>query len=328
MSYRIFITGSGIADEAQQLLKDQNCTFEIGDPRDTPEELAMKLKSFNPDGLIVRQGKITDKVQDASENLKAICKHGVGTDNIDIKAATKRGIPVMRTPRANFESVAEHTFALILSLIRKIPTEDKRIRNGIFDKKSFDGQELLGKTLGLIGFGLIGRRLTELVAPFKMKVIVYHRACTDEALPQYISKVKSTEEVFSQADIVSLHCPLSSQTKHLINKQTIDQMKESVYIINTARGGIINEKDLLQALKEKRIRGAALDVFEAEPPAVDNPLLKMDNVIFTPHIGGSSDNSLKNMGIEAVTNVLSLLKNESIDMESLLNKEVLEKHTQ
>lgn len=326
MSYRIFITGSGIASEALQMLSEQNCIFEIGDPLDTPENLAIKLSKFNPEGLIVRQGKITEMVLDAAINLKAICKHGVGTDNIDVRAATRRGIPVMLTPRANFESTAEHTLALILSLIRRIPKHDRLVRKGVFDKKTYDGEELYGKTLGLIGFGRIGRRLSELVGPFGMKVIVYHRSCTVETLPQYISKVQSVEDVLSEADIISLHCPLTPETKHLINKQTISQMKESAYIINTARGGIINEGDLLQALVKKRIRGAALDVLEVEHPTANNTLINMDNVIFTPHVGGSSDNSLRNMGIDAVTNVLGVLNNEHVDMESLLNKEVLGKH--
>ncbi len=121
MSYRIFITGSGIAKEAQQFLREENCTFEVGDSGDTPEELARKLRIFNPDGLIVRQGKITEEVQNAAKNLKVICKHGSGTDNIDIETATKRGIPVMYTPQANYESTAEHTLALILALVRRIP---------------------------------------------------------------------------------------------------------------------------------------------------------------------------------------------------------------
>lgn len=325
MNYRIFITGSGIAEEAQQLLRENNCTFETGDPKDTPADLVGKLQAFNPDGLIVRQGKISAEVQDAAPNLKVICKHGVGTDNIDIEAATRRGIPVMFTPLANFESVAEHTLALILSLARRIPDEDKRIRNGVFDKKKYAGLELLGKTLGIIGFGHIGRRLAELAAPFKMKVVAYHPSCTGEVLPPYISKVKKVADVFTRADIISLHCPLTPDTKGMINTQTISQMKEGVYIINTARGGIVNEDDLFQALKNGRIGGAALDVFEVEPPAEDHPLFQFDNVIFTTHVAGASDNSLKNMGVDSVKNVLAVLKGELPDSESLVNKEVLER---
>ena len=323
MSYRIFITGSGIAEEALQVLRKENCAFEVGDPKDTPEDIAKKIKRFNPDGIIVRQGKITGTVQNAAKNLKVICKHGVGTDNINIEAATKHGIPVMFTPLANFESAAEHTLALILSLMRRIPNEDKRIRKGIFDKKKYDGLELFGKTLGIIGFGHIGRRLSELAGPFKMDVMVYHPSCIVEALPEYISKVKKAENIFPRADIISLHCPLTPDTKCMINKNSIAQMKKGVYVINTSRGGILNERDLFHALQDGKIAGAALDVFEIEPPAVDNPLFELDNVIFTTHVAGISDNSFKNMGIGAVKNVLAVLKGEIWDMESLKNKEVL-----
>lgn len=323
MRYRIFITGSGIAEEAQKLLQERNCAYEVGDPKDTPGDIARKVEAFNPDGMIVRQGKITAEVQDASSNLRVICKHGVGTDNIDIAAATQRGIPVMFTPWANCESVAEHTLALILSLIRRIPLEDRRNRAGTFDKKNYDGLELLGKTLGIIGFGHAGKRLSELIAPFRMRVIVYDPFCKTETLPHYVSMVPKTADIFSQADIISLHCPLAPDTKDMINAQAIAQMKQGVYIINTARGGIINEADLIRALQEKRIAGAALDVFEVEPPGVDHPLFRFNNVIFTTHVAGASDNSLKNMGVDSVNNILAALQGQPLDMESVVNKEVL-----
>ncbi len=325
MSYRIFLTGTRIADVALKILDNNNCIYEIGDPKDTPEDLVRKLKAFNPDGLIVRQGKITAAVQDAAENLRVICKHGVGVDNIDLSAATERGTPVMYTPKANFESTAEHAFALMFSLVRKIPLQDKRIRNGIFDKKGYDGLELLGKTLGIIGFGRIGKRLAELVAPFKMKVLVYHPSQREEALADYIEKVKTPAEIFPRADIISLHCPLNENTRYLINKDSIAAMKDGAYLVNTARGGIINEVDLHQALMNGKLGGAALDAFEKEPPPADHPLFSLDNVIMTTHIGGVSDNSFRNMGIGAVTNVLSVLNGEFPELESLVNKAVLDK---
>ena len=324
MSFKIFITGSGLAQEAQQLLKKEDCIYETGDPKDSPEDIARKLRQFDPDAIIVRQGNINSMVQEAAKSLKVICKHGVGTDNIDVAAATKRGIPVMYTPLANYESTAEHTLALMLSLARRIPFEDRRIRNGIFDKKQYEGIELFGKFLGLIGFGRIGRRLAELVAPFKMNVVVYHPSCKVENLPQYISKVERVEDLFAQADIVSIHCHLTPETANLINKQAIAQMKAGAYLINTARGGIVNETDLFQALIEKRISGAALDVLAVEPPVEDNPLFKLDNVILSPHVGGASDNSLRNMGSEAIKNVLAILNGSAFDMESLVNKEIVE----
>jgi len=323
MNFRIFITGSGISEKAQQLLIDENCIFEVGDPKDTSEDIACKLRKFNPDGIIVRQGKITRMVLESASNLKVICKHGVGTDNIDIDAASKKGIPVFYTPMANYESVAEHTLALILALIRRIPNQDASIRSGKFEKSKFDGLELLGKCLGIVGFGRIGRRLAELVAPFKMKVIVYHPSNTKEILQPYIKKVQHPEVLYAQADIISLHCSLTPDTKNMINGDSIRQMKPGVMLINTARGGIINETDLFYALREKRISGAALDVFEDEPPRPDNPLFQLNNVIYTSHIAGISDNSLINMGIQSVNNVLSVLKRRRVDVNSVINKDVL-----
>jgi D-3-phosphoglycerate dehydrogenase len=323
MNFRIFLTGSGICKKAQQLLKDENCTFEVGDPKDTPEEIAVKLSRFEPDGLIVRQGKITKIVIESARNLKVICKHGVGTDNIDIDTASKKGIPVLFTPMANYESVAEHTLALILALIRRIPSQDASIRSGKFEKSNFDGLELLGKHLGIIGFGRIGRRLAELVAPFNMRVIVYDPFDTKEILQSYIKKVQQPEDLFVQADIISLHCQLTPDTANIINELSIQQMKHGVIIINTARGGLINETDLFYALQKKRISGAALDVFEDEPPNLDNPLFQLDNTIYTSHVSGISDNSFVNMGIESVNNILSVLKKEQIDVNSVINKDVL-----
>jgi len=295
----------------------------VGDPNDTPEDIALKLGRFNPDGIIVRQGKITRMVLESASNLKVICKHGVGTESIDINTASKKGIPVLFTPWANYESVAEHTLALILALIRRIPSQDASIRSGKFERSKFDGLELLGKCLGIVGFGHVGRRLAELVAPFKMKVITYDPLDSKEISQPYIRKVQHPEDLYVQADIISLHCPLTPDTKNMINEHSIQQMKPGVMIINTTRGGIINETDLFNALLERRISGAALDVFEVEPPHLDNPLFQLKNLIYTSHIAGISDNSFINMGIQSVNFVLSVLKGKPIDVDSVVNKSIL-----
>ncbi len=183
-------------------------------------------------------------VLESASNLKVICKHGVGTENIDINAASKKGIPVLFTPWANYESVAEHTLALILALIRRIPSQDASIRCGKFDKSKFDGLELFGKYLGIVGFGHIGRRLAELVAPFKMVVLAYNPLDVKKISQPYIRKVQHLEDLYVQSDIISLHCPLTPDTKNMINEHSIRQMKPGVMLINTARGGLIKETDL------------------------------------------------------------------------------------
>lgn len=322
MGFRIFLTGSGIAPAARAHLTERDCTLMTGDPKDGPDDLARKLAEFRPHALIVRQGKVTDAVQAAAPDLAVICKHGVGTDGIDIAAATRRGIPVFYTPRANYESAAEHTLGLMLALVRRIPEDDRRIRGGVFDKKAYDGLELLGKTLGLVGFGQIGRRVAALVAPFQMSVLAYHPSQTAEPLPVYIRKVDGIETIFRNADIVSLHCPLTADTRRMVNAESIGRMKEGAHLVNTARGELIDEPALAAALRTGRIRGAALDVFETEPPPADHPLFGLDNVIVTTHVAGVSDNSFINMGMDSARHVLAVLNQEDVDERALKNPSV------
>ncbi len=324
MNAKIFMTGSRLVKDAEDILAREGIIYEYGTPKDTPEEIAAKLRDFDPDGLIVRQGKITKAVLDSAENLKVICKHGVGVDNIDVNAATDKGIPVMITINANFQSVAEHALALIFAVLRKVPKQDRDLRQGIFNKANYDGEELFRKTIGLIGFGRIGKRLAELVQPFDPKIFVYDPFLKNELVPDYIEKIDDVEHIFREADIISLHCALTPETKGLINTDSIALMKDSAYIINTSRGPVITEDDLIQALEEKRIAGAALDTFQIEPPDQNNPLFKLDNVVVTSHVGGASNNSLRNMGVGAVKNVLAVLKSEPLPMECVLNPHVLE----
>jgi len=225
----------------------------------------------------------------------------------------------MYTPDANFESVAQHCLAMIFALARRIPGQDRRIRTGNFGKSGYDGIDLRGKTLGLVGFGRIGRRLLELVGPLDMHLLIYHPSNRDENLPRNTDKVKSVEAVLRGSDIVSLHCPLNEDNRGLINSRTIGLMKQGAFLINTARGGLVVETDLVDALRDQRLGGAALDVFEKEPPVKSNPLFTMDNVIATSHIAGSSDQSLHNMGRNSVDNVLAILRGESVDAKVLLN---------
>lgn len=320
--FRIFFTGASLINEAKNILSTQNCITEYGNPLDTPEELKEKLRVFNPDGLIVRQGKIRNDTLDVMPNLKVICKHGVGVDNIDIDAATKKNIPVMITAGANYESVAVHTISLLLALLRRITIQDSQIRNGHFNKADYDGDELLNRTVGLIGFGRIGRRFAEIASCFKTKILVYDPYLSISDFPKYVTPVDNLDLIYKSSDIVSLFCQLKPETQGMINKKVLSLMKPTAYIINTARGGLINESDLVLALQQKLIAGVALDTFETEPPSKHNPLYQFDNVIFSSHVGGSSKSSLINMGVGAVENVLSVLKNQEIDRNCVINSEI------
>ncbi len=322
MGYRIFVTGAGLAEEAQQRLQREGCVVQLGEPGDTSAAIARRLAEFHADALIVRGGAITADVLEATPDLRAICKHGVGTDNIDIAAATARRIPVAFTPLANYESVAEHTLAMILALLRRVTIQDRRVRSGVFDKKGYDGVELRGKTLGLIGYGKSARRLAQLVAPFEADIIVYHPSRTRETLPERVAKAQQAEDVFRAADILSLHCPLTHETRHLVDHHAIGLMKRGAYLVNTARGSLVSEPDLVQALRGGRLGGAALDVYDVEPPAPDDPLFTLDNVVFSTHVAGTSDNSFTRMSMASADNILAILRGEPLDSSSLVNGEI------
>ena len=316
---RIFVTGPALAEEAKALLSRRGCVCAFGHDGDSPDDIARKLATFQPDGLIVRKGLITEAVIGAAGTLRAISKHGVGVDNIDVAAATARGIPVMITALANYESVAEHTLALIFALSRRIPAQDRKVRQGIWDRGDYGIDDLRGKTLGLVGFGRIARRLVELVRPLEMRVLVF-----DPYARSAGSSVRFVDlmELLSLADIVSIHCPLTPETRGLLGRAQLAAMKPTAWIVNTARGAVVDETALIEALRDRRIAGAALDTFSSEPPGPNHPLFAVDSVVVSAHIGGFSRNSFRNMGVGAVENVLAVLDGGMPERACLVNPEV------
>lgn len=323
MSLRIVITASKIAQEGLALLEANGAEGILTGPPGTPEELAAILRAEKPHGLIVRGGQITPAVIDASDRLAAICKHGVGTDNIDIAHATRRGIPVMNTPGANSRSVAELALTLILCAIKQVPRLDHGVRNGVWEKAGFCGTELTGKRLGLVGFGAIGRELTTLVSPFQMEVLAYDPLVPPDAFAAAgVRCATELDDLLVAADVISLHCPLTNATRGLIGVRELALMKPSAILVNAARGGLVDEAALLMALRDGTIAGAGLDAFAAEPTPRDNPLWELRNVVVTPHIGGSTDAGLRNMGVGAARNLLDWLNGRAVDPRCLLNPQV------
>lgn len=321
--FRVTITGPSIAKEAMELLS-KTCNAECVGPYPKPSELAFKLHHEKTDALIVRTGKITAEVIKASPNLKVITKHGIGVDNIDVKAATGLRIPVMITPFANYESVAEHTLGLILALSKDIPRLDSRIRQGHWDKSDSQGVELCYKTLGLIGFGRIGRRVKELVAPLQMKILVYDPFLNPDEVLCGVTRVQKIEPLLKSADIVSLHCPLTEQTRHLIGKNELKMMKKTAWLINTARGEVVDEKALISALKKGEIAAAGMDTFDKEPPENIRLLSHAGKTVLTPHVAGTTEESFKRVGVDAAKNVLTILKGKKPDKRCVVNPEVFE----
>ncbi len=257
------------------------------------------LREINAyEGLIVRSAtKVTAKVIEAAERLKVIGRAGSGLDNVDTQAATRRGVVVMNTPGGNTVTTAEHTMSLILAMTRRIPQATSSMKAGKWEKERFMGVELYNKTLGIIGVGQIGGYVAKLAQGLSLNVIAYDPYLSEEQAQKMGVHLVDLAEIYRRADIISVHTPLTAETRSLINADAIAQMKPGVMIVNCARGGVINETDLVEALKARRVAAAAFDVFEEEPIRTDHPLLALDNFICTPHIGASTEEAQENVAV-------------------------------
>lgn len=325
--WKILLTGP-IHKEAQKVLDSIKVESALAPPHSSSKEIANLIEKQQTDALIVRAGKINREVMAASPHLRVIVKHGVGYNNIEIDTATELRLPVLYTPRANFESVAEHTLALIFSLAKKINLLDKEMKiNKSWPKSKYVLEELQHKYIGLIGMGRIGFRVIQLLSPLEMQIIVYDPFISENALPSGVKKVDTLKQLVQKVDIVSVHCPLTKETNHLLGEEELSNMKPNAYLVNTARGGIVDETALIKALERGLIAGAALDTFAQEPLSADSPLLKLDNVIVTPHIAGNAQESFVRMGVTAVKLAFQILegKEGGIPVDNFINREVLEK---
>jgi len=275
-----------------------------------PEELKACIGDYH--GLIIRSAtKVTSEIINAAKNLKVIGRAGSGLDNVDRAAATKKGIVLMNTPGGNTITTAEHSIALMVALARQIPQATISMKAGKWEKKKFMGVELFNKTLGIIGIGNIGSQVAKRAQGLAMNVIAYDPFLSeDKAKTMGVEKV-DIKELSRRSDFITIHTPLTPETRNMINKETIKMMKPGVRIINCARGGIINEKDLYEALVGGKIAGAALDVFEKEPPE-NNPLLTLNNVISTPHLGASTKEAQENVAVAVAEQVVDYLIHETI----------------
>jgi D-3-phosphoglycerate dehydrogenase len=275
-----------IDEEGIKMLKEKGFVVDY-----KPNITAQELKSVvaNYDALLVRsRTKVTKEIIEAGKNLKAIGRAGVGLDNIDLEAANAKGIKVVNAPESLTQSVVELVIGFMVALSRYMCKADKTMKEGKWLKTEFLGHELKGKTLGIVGFGRIGKGVAKVAQALGMKILVYDVISVDQkTLMEYDAKQVSLEEVLKESDYVTIHVPGGPQTYHLIDLSKLKLMKPTAFIINTSRGNVIKEEDLVYALKNKLIAGAALDVFEVEPP-VNKELLSLENVILTPHIGGET----------------------------------------
>ena len=272
-----------------------------------PQELASIIDNY--DGIAIRGAtKITEDLFDGISRLRVIGRAGSGTDNIDKTIATKKGIVVMNTPGGNTITTGEHTIALILALARQVPQASASMKEGMWEKKKFIGTELTDKILGIVGFGNIGKVVAERALGLKMVVLGYDPYVPNEDLLKLGVEPVDLDELYARSNFITFHTPLTPETKEMINAQAITKMKKGVYIINCARGALINELDLLKALQSNHVKGVAIDVYPVEPPSPDNSLYKHPNVILTPHLGASTMEAQKRVAIQIAEQICDYLK--------------------
>ena len=298
----ILVTGSDLAEQAMVMLQGFEVVFAGRQP--TEDDLIALCERHNPVAILVRYGKITAKVMDAAPALQVISKHGSGIDVIDQTAAAERNIAVRAAPGANAAAVAEHTWALILACAKSVVPLDKRLRNGHWDKATHKSIELEGLTLGLIGLGAIGSRVAHIGHAFGMKVLAYDPYA--KSMPALCERVETLNGLLSRSDVISLHCPLTDENRGMINSQTLAHCKRNAILVNTARGGLIDDESLLAALRDGTLHSAALDSFTHEPLTAPHLWQSVENVVISPHIGGVTAASYIKMGTVAASNILAV----------------------
>ena len=295
-----------IAEIGLRMLKDAGIEGEMITGL-SEEELVKIIPQY--DALVVRSAtKVTPEIIEAGKNLKIIGRAGVGVDNVDLPTATKNGVIVVNSPEGNTVAAAEHTWAMVLAMARQIPQAYVKLKAGNWDRKSFKGVEVLNKTLGVIGLGKIGRRVASYALGMGMKVTAYDPFVTEDYAKSLGIELKTLDKIIAESDFITFHIPKTKETANMINAKTLAKMKKGVRLVNVARGGIINEVDLAAALKSGQVKAAALDVFEKEPLPADSPLLKLDNVIATPHLGASTEEAQVNVAVDVVEQIIEVLK--------------------
>ncbi len=295
--------GIKIFEEAEGIDVDVNTGL-------SPEELKSIIGNY--DALVIRSAtKVTQEILEAASQLRVIGRAGIGLDNVDIPAATKKGVVVMNTPEGNVITTAEHTIAMLLALSRNIPQGTASLKRGRWEKKKLQGREIFGKTLGVLGYGRIGSIVADRAYGLKMRVIVHDPYANKELVEQKGFELVSLEEFCRQSDYITIHVPKMKETLNFINKEVFKKMKPGVMIVHCARGGIVNENDLVDALNSGKVGGAALDVFETEPPG-RSALLEFENVICTPHLGASTAEAQTNVAVAVAEQIIRYLKTGTI----------------
>ncbi|SDA93798.1 hydroxyacid dehydrogenase [Sinorhizobium sp. NFACC03] len=327
-SQTILVTGPALNERAVKLAEDSGYSLVYVPPYTSEEDLVGIVAGADPVGVVVRMGRFGASAIAAAPSLRVISKHGVGVDNIDLEAASRREIPVVVATGANAQSVAEHAIALLLTTVKRILPLDAGLRDGRWEKPGFSGKELSGMTMGLIGFGAIARHTAALAKAFGIRVSGYDPFAEDATFADAgVSRVRTVEEILATSDIVSLHCPLTPETRNLLDDKGFGQMKSGSYVINTARGGLIDEDALLRAVASGHIAGAGLDTFQVEPPSAEHPFWQEPKIVVTPHIGGVTQEANVRVGVDAIEGILAMVQGRGLGRERIVNFRALAKAT-
>ncbi len=305
MAIKVLISDP-LSQEGVKILKDNK--FKVTEVSKLSEnELAKKIKGY--DALIVRSGTtVTKKIIEASDKLKVIGRAGVGLDNVDVKAASKKGIVVMNAPSGNTFSTAELAFSLMMALSRNIPQASRSVKEGKWERKKFMGVELYGKTLGVIGLGRIGAEFSKRALSFGMKILAFDPFLSEERAKALNVEPADMDTLLKKSDFITIHTPLTDETRYLLDDKAFKKMKKGVRIINAARGGIVDEKALAKNIKNGKVAGAALDVYDTKSkPPVDSPVVNMEQVITTPHLGASTSEAQVNVAVDMAKSISDAL---------------------
>ncbi len=311
----VVMTAPRLAPEAVRVLEQAGARIHYMDPYPSAAQVAALAGEVNAVAILSRQGPVTAAAMDAAPRLRIIARHGVGVDDVDLAEAARRGILVARAPGSNARAVAEHAMAMILALAKDLRPLTERVAGGQWRGADTKVRDIAGMRLGLLGCGDIGQRLARLAAAFGMEVA----ACTRSGVSGTVPAVAGPVELAARSDVLSLHLPVGPATRHIVDAAVLAALPRGSFVVNTARGGLIDEAALLASLESGHLAGAALDVFETEPPAAAYPLRRHRRVIVTPHVAGVTDASLVRMGVMAAECIAAVLKGASVPADCLVH---------
>lgn len=324
MSKKILVTGPDLDPSAVALVKKHGYDTVHTPAYADSTVISRLLIETEAEGIVSRMGRLDAAVLERATKLRVISKHGVGVDNIDLKAAASLGIPVLVATGANAVSVAEHAIALLLATVKRILPLDTGLRAGRWEKAGFLGREIAGARLGLLGMGAIAQATGRIARGLGLELFG-HDPYADSSVFKAIGAQQCTslEELLEHSDVLSLHCPLTEQTRQIVNANAIARMPEGSYVINTARGGLIDEAALLSAVQSEHLAGAGLDTFAVEPPQENHPFFAEPRIVLTPHIGGVTREANARVGVEAVRGIFEILEGRQVASERIANRTLL-----